>query len=129
MLAMDIDKHLTFFAGAIDTQRSALRYVISGLSPPPVLMIEGVATFLSGGASRWACSRTRTGKYRNASCRRHRRWWSSDGLLEQLPRSIEEPNREQVLLHALSASRPTTRPFVRAGPRGHSRRPQVLQWC
>ncbi|MCC6297520.1 MAG: SpoIIE family protein phosphatase [Pseudomonadales bacterium] len=107
MLAMDIDKHLTFFAGAIDAERSALRYVISGLSPPPVLITEGVATFLSGKGKP-------LGLFKDA------RWEVqectlppasalvvvSDGLLEQLPRSIEEPNREQVLLHALAGVAP-----------------------
>lgn len=103
MLEMDIDKHLTFFAGSIDTEHSVLRYVISGLSPPPVLITEGVATFLPGKGKP-------LGLFKDA------RWEVqectlplasalvvvSDGLLEQLPRPIEEPNREQVLLHALT---------------------------
>lgn len=70
-------------------------------------MIEGVATFLSGKGKP-------LGLFKDAH-------WEvqecllppasalvvvSDGLLEQLPRSIEEPNREQVLLHALTGVAP-----------------------
>lgn len=48
MLAMDIEKHLTFFAGAIDVERGRLRYVISALSPAPVLITPGGAEFIPG---------------------------------------------------------------------------------
>ena len=48
MLAMDIDKHLTFFAGAIDAERGRLRYVVSALSPSPILITPTSAEFLPG---------------------------------------------------------------------------------
>lgn len=48
MLAMDIDKHLTFFAGAIDVQQNTLRYTVSALMPQPILISDGQATFLPG---------------------------------------------------------------------------------
>ena len=48
MLAMDLDKHLTFFAGAIDAERDRLRYVVSALSPPPILVTHTSAEFLPG---------------------------------------------------------------------------------
>lgn len=106
MLAMDIDKHLTFFSGAIDTERDSLRYVISGLSPPPVLMAEGHADFLSGKGKP-------LGLFKDA------RWdiqecvlppasalvVVSDGLLEQLS-NPGELSREQVLLRTLAGVAP-----------------------
>ena len=48
MLAMDIGKHLTFFAGAIDAERGRLRYVVSALSPSPILVTQGATEFLPG---------------------------------------------------------------------------------
>ena len=48
MLDMDLDKHLTFFAGAIDAERGRFRYVVSALSPPPILVTRTSAEFLPG---------------------------------------------------------------------------------
>lgn len=48
MLAMDLDKHLTFFSGAIDAERGRFRYVVSALSPPPILVTRTSAQFLPG---------------------------------------------------------------------------------
>lgn len=48
MLAMDIDKHLTFFAGAIDVEKNTLRYTVSALMPQPMLAVAGAAQFLPG---------------------------------------------------------------------------------
>lgn len=48
MLAMDLDKHLTFFSGALDAETGRLRYVVSALSPPPILVTKTSAEFLPG---------------------------------------------------------------------------------
>ena len=48
MLAMEIDKHLTFFAGAIDVKENTLRYTVSALMPQPIMAAEGKAQFLPG---------------------------------------------------------------------------------
>ncbi|MBK6959756.1 MAG: SpoIIE family protein phosphatase [Gammaproteobacteria bacterium] len=48
MLAMDLDKHLTFFSGAIDAETGRFRYVVSALSPPPILVTKTAAGFLPG---------------------------------------------------------------------------------
>ena len=48
LLAMEIDKHMTFFAGAIDVERNTLRYVVSALMPQPILASGGEAKFLPG---------------------------------------------------------------------------------
>jgi sigma-B regulation protein RsbU (phosphoserine phosphatase) len=48
MLAMDLDKHLTFFSGAIDAAKGRFRYVVSALSPPPILVTQALAEFLPG---------------------------------------------------------------------------------
>ncbi len=48
LLAMGIDKHMTFFAGAIDVERNTLRYVVSALMPQPILASGGEAQFLPG---------------------------------------------------------------------------------
>lgn len=102
LLAMDIDKHLTFFAGSIDVDRHRLRYVVSGLSPPPILMEGGEARFLPGQGRP-------LGLFKGVS-------WQveecdlppaaalvivSDGLLEQIARSQGE-SKEQALLRSLS---------------------------
>lgn len=103
MMVMNIDKHLTFFSGAIDTEHNLLRYVISGLSPPPVLMTEGRATFLPGKGKP-------LGLFKDA------RWdiqdcvlppgsalaVVSDGLLEQLAKPPGEFDRGEVLLRTLT---------------------------
>ena len=107
MLAMSIDKHLTFFCGAIDIEENRLRYVISGLSPAPVLVIDGQATFLPGKGKP-------LGLFKDAH-------WDvqecdvppaaalvvvSDGLLEQLHQIPEDPSRDQTLLRLLSGTEP-----------------------
>lgn len=48
MLAMDLDKHLTFFSGAIDAETGRFRYVVSALSPSPILVTKTTAEFLPG---------------------------------------------------------------------------------
>lgn len=48
MLAMEIDKHLTFFAGAIDVKQHTLRYTVSALMPQPIMVTGGDAHFLPG---------------------------------------------------------------------------------
>ena len=48
MLAMKIDKHLTFFAGAIDVKQNSLRYTVSALMPQPMMVTDGEAQFLPG---------------------------------------------------------------------------------
>jgi phosphoserine phosphatase RsbU/P len=102
LLGMDIDKHLTFFAGSIDVERHRLRYVVSGLSPPPILMEAGAARFLPGQGRP-------LGLFKGVS-------WQvqecdlppaaalvivSDGLLEQIARAQTE-SKEQALLRSLS---------------------------
>ncbi|RLA41109.1 MAG: fused response regulator/phosphatase [Gammaproteobacteria bacterium] len=48
ILAMNIDKHLTMFAGSIDTQRDVLRYVTGAQLPMPIMVAETGAEFLTG---------------------------------------------------------------------------------
>lgn len=48
VLSVEIDKHLTVFAGAIDTRRNILRYVSGAQLPPPVFIVDGDARFLHG---------------------------------------------------------------------------------
>lgn len=107
MLAMDIDKHLTFFAGAIDVERSHLRYVISGLSPAPILVEDGAAGFLPGQGkplglfkdARWEV-RERTLPPASALV------IASDGLLEQIDKMPGDDSREGALLRLLAGVRP-----------------------
>lgn len=108
MLGMDIDKHLTFFAGAIDTEENRLRYVVSGLAPAPVFIVDGQADFLPGKGKP-------LGLFKDA------RWEIrecflppasalvvvSDGLLEQLHRLPDDQNRDQTLLRLLSGATPS----------------------
>ena len=101
LLAMDIDKHMTFFAGSIDVDRHRLRYVVSGLSPPPILLEDGTARFLPGHGRP-------LGLFKGVN-------WQiqecdlppdvalvivSDGLLEQIARAPGE-SKEQALLRSL----------------------------
>jgi serine phosphatase RsbU (regulator of sigma subunit) len=107
MLAMDIDKHLTFFAGAIDVERSHLRYVISGLSPAPILIEDGAAEFLPGQGkplglfkdARWEV-RERTLAPASALV------VASDGLLEQIDKAPQDDSRERTLLRLLAGVPP-----------------------
>lgn len=48
IMALNIDKHLTIFAGSIDTERHVLRYVMGSQMPLPIVITENSATFLPG---------------------------------------------------------------------------------
>ncbi len=107
MLGMDIDKHLTFFAGAIDVEQSRLRYVISGLSPAPILVEDGVAGFLPGQGKP-------LGLFKDARWQVHERIFppesslviASDGLLEQVEKAPLDQSREHTLLRLLGGVSP-----------------------
>ncbi|MBL4782260.1 MAG: SpoIIE family protein phosphatase [Porticoccaceae bacterium] len=48
IMALNLDKHLTVFAGSIDTERHLLRYVIGAQLPLPILITEDRVEFLPG---------------------------------------------------------------------------------
>ncbi len=48
ILSIELDKHMTIFAGAIDMKRNMLRYVTGAQMPPPVFVVDGDARFLHG---------------------------------------------------------------------------------
>ncbi len=48
IMALDLDKHLTIFAGSIDTERHVLRYVIGAQMPLPIVITEDKVEFLPG---------------------------------------------------------------------------------
>ncbi len=48
ILSMKVDKHLTIFVGAIDTQTNSLRYATGAQLPMPVLLTDAGAEFLVG---------------------------------------------------------------------------------
>ncbi|MDF1832658.1 MAG: SpoIIE family protein phosphatase [Porticoccaceae bacterium] len=48
IMALELDKHLTIFAGSIDTQRHILRYVVGAQLPLPIVITEDKADFLPG---------------------------------------------------------------------------------
>lgn len=48
ILAMGLDKHLTIFVGAIDTETNILRYAVGAQVPMPILLADGKASFLAG---------------------------------------------------------------------------------
>jgi len=48
IMALELDKHLTIFAGSIDTERHVLRYVMGAQLPLPVVITEEKVVFLPG---------------------------------------------------------------------------------
>ncbi len=48
IMALELDKHLTIFAGSIDTQNHVLRYVMGAQLPLPIVITEEKAAFLPG---------------------------------------------------------------------------------
>ena len=48
LIATGLDKHMTLFAGSIDTRRNTLRYVVGAQMPAPIVVENGVARQLSG---------------------------------------------------------------------------------
>jgi len=48
ILATGLGKHLTIVAGCLDTETSKLRYVVGAQLPRPILIVDGVAKYLSG---------------------------------------------------------------------------------
>lgn len=48
VLSIELDKHMTIFAGAIDMKRNMLRYATGAQMPPPVFVVDGDARFLHG---------------------------------------------------------------------------------
>ncbi|OUS10153.1 hypothetical protein A9Q89_11625 [Gammaproteobacteria bacterium 53_120_T64] len=48
IMALNLDKHLTVFAGSIDTERHLLRYVIGAQLPLPILITKDNVEFLPG---------------------------------------------------------------------------------
>ena len=48
IMALELDKHLTIFAGSIDTERHILRYVMGAQLPLPIVITEDKAAFLPG---------------------------------------------------------------------------------
>lgn len=48
IMALELDKHLTIFAGSIDTERHVLRYVMGAQLPLPIVITEDKVAFLPG---------------------------------------------------------------------------------
>ncbi|WIO75532.1 SpoIIE family protein phosphatase [Porticoccaceae bacterium LTM1] len=48
LLATGLDKHMTLFAGSIDTRKHVLRYVVGAQMPMPIIVTDGKAEFLPG---------------------------------------------------------------------------------
>ncbi len=48
IMALELDKHLTIFAGSIDTQRHIMRYVMGAQLPLPIMITENNVAFLPG---------------------------------------------------------------------------------
>lgn len=48
IMALGIDKHLTIFAGSIDTERHVMRYVVGAQQPLPIVITEDKVAFLPG---------------------------------------------------------------------------------
>ena len=48
IMALDLDKHLTIFAGSIDTEKHVLRYVMGAQLPLPIVITEDGVAFLPG---------------------------------------------------------------------------------
>ena len=48
ILATGLGKHLTIFAGSLDTQTNNLRYVVGAQLPQPILISDGAASYLPG---------------------------------------------------------------------------------
>ena len=100
VLAMNIDKHLTMFVGAIDTQRDVLRYATAAQQPLPVMVTEAGARFIEGKGkplglfegARWSVNEVSLPREFSLSI-------TSDGLLECLPGETLL-DQEQALLEA-----------------------------
>lgn len=105
VLAMSIDKHLTMFAGSIDTQRDVLRYATAAQQPMPVLVSDSDARFLEGKGKplglfegvRWSVNEISLPREFSLSI-------ASDGLLECLP-GATLAEEEQALLEACGRAR------------------------
>ena len=98
ILGMEIDKHMTFFAGAIDTESNRLRYVIGGLSPAPVLIIDRIAGFLPGKGK--PLGLFQEGHWQVSECELppdSALVVVSDGLLELLDRQPDEDSNKALL--------------------------------
>ena len=100
VLAMNIDKHLTMYVGAIDTQRDVLRYATAAQQPMPVLVSDAGASFIEGKGKplglfeggRWSVNEIELPREFSLSI-------ASDGLLACLPgETLAE--QEAVLLEA-----------------------------
>lgn len=86
VLSVEIDKHLTVFAGAIDTKRNILRYVSGAQLPPPVFIVDGDARFLHGkGKPVGLYEDAEWQVYEISLPKRFALNLVSDGLLETLP--------------------------------------------
>jgi serine phosphatase RsbU (regulator of sigma subunit) len=48
IMALELDKHLTIFAGSIDTERHVLRYAMGAQLPLPMVITEDKVAFLPG---------------------------------------------------------------------------------
>ena len=48
LISLEIDKHLTIFAGSIDMERHMFRYAVGAHMPAPIFMADGDARFLQG---------------------------------------------------------------------------------
>jgi len=48
IMALDLDKHLTIFAGSLDMQKNILRYSVASHMPMPVLISDGTVKTLKG---------------------------------------------------------------------------------
>ncbi|GIX30809.1 MAG: fused response regulator/phosphatase [Porticoccaceae bacterium] len=86
ILAAGIEKQITLFGGAIDTERHLLRYAVAAQVPMPVMVVDGDARFLHGrGKVVGLFEEARWETYEIALPERFRLVVVSDGLLETLP--------------------------------------------
>ena len=47
-MALDLDKHLTIFAGSLDTKANKLRYAVASHTPMPLVISNGKVIILKG---------------------------------------------------------------------------------
>lgn len=102
LMSVEIDKHLTLFAGAIDTKRNILRYATGAQLPPPVFIVDGDARFLHGkGKPVGLYEDVEWQVYEISLPKEFTLTLVSDGLLETLP-GATLPEKEQYLQQLLA---------------------------
>lgn len=86
IFSIELDKHLTLFAGAIDMKRNILRYSMAAQVPPPLFVVDGDARFLHGkGKPLGLFEEAEWDVYEIALPERFALTLASDGVLDMLP--------------------------------------------